>query len=329
MSRIRYAGFGKETTFGTAADATLHVDIASASLDAPSGSIIEYQGGLSRGRRYSKKGFYSPSGNVQFGFDVDTITEILAWTLGGYKFKGGAGNGSKNEHGVWADDSLIPTSFTTRIGKDVFEHVFTGCVVNSLTIDVDSEYCMATVDIVASEDSSGNLKSASELLLSELYPLAFHEVTVASSNNSNFAARVKKLNLEISNSASSDAGKRLGKINPVNIPFGRREINIDLDLFYEDTSELTKFWNKSDDTIIITFDGGTAGSIVMTFPKVVTTEISTQPSGVDEIIQSTTLHAYIEEVARPLGTDATDKISTEMTVLLTNSAPEVQVSSTS
>jgi len=321
VSRVRYAGFGEEKTYGTAVDATFHVDIASATLDVPSGSKIEYPGGLSRGRLYSRQGFYSPSGNVEFAFDVNNIAPILKWALGGYYFRSGAAS-VPNKHEIYAVDNFELPSFTTRIGKDMFEHVFSGCIIDSLSITVDNEYCIVSIDIASKKDENKAIKSVGDLLISEKYPLVFHEVTVSRSNN-DFKTKVKKMTLTINNNANADSGKRIGEINPVNIPVGRREVNLDLDLFYEDITELTRFWNDTEDTITITFDGGSFEEIKITLPKVITAEVSTQPSGADEIVQTVKCHAYIDEKTLENPTSTT-VVNTEIHVMISNQETEIK-----
>ena len=80
---LRYAGFIKESQYGVrAAGDPFHVDIASATLDAPSDTNLIYGGGLGKSVRTYRPGYYSPSGNVVYAFDVETIGFILEMRSG-------------------------------------------------------------------------------------------------------------------------------------------------------------------------------------------------------------------------------------------------------
>ena len=62
------------------------------------------------------------SGNIVYAFDIKTIRWLLKWTLGGYVF-----TDLDNLHEIYASDDTDLPSFTARLGKDLFEHVFAGC----------------------------------------------------------------------------------------------------------------------------------------------------------------------------------------------------------
>jgi len=91
MERIRYLGLGEETSYNQAepAEAVQHVDIANASLDTPMDTELVYAGGLGRAPRTRRAGYYSPSGNFAYAFDIKTIGWLLKWALGGYAYTAG------------------------------------------------------------------------------------------------------------------------------------------------------------------------------------------------------------------------------------------------
>lgn len=294
MSILRYLGLGEEAEFGTAVGADFHVDIASASLDAPNETQIIYTGGLGRSAYMHRPGFYAPTGNIVYAFDVRTIAFLLKWALGGYSFVAGT-------HTIWGSPASVLPSFTARVGKDHFEHVFAGCVLNSLQIQVEGEYCVATADIVSSKDSKEVLKDIEDLLLPDEYPMVFHEVT-ASLAGVNRSADIKSLTININNNISADGGRRIGNRHPQLLSANEREVSVSMNMFYGDTAELEKYWGgatgpdpggSEEFAVNINFDSGDYGLMVVTLPRFIYTQVNQQPSGRDEITQATAGRALL------------------------------------
>lgn len=293
MAVLRYLGLARETTYNMAVPppAAFHVDIASSSLDAPPDTHIIYEGGLSRDQRTHRPGFYSPSGNIVYAFDLRTIAFLLHWALGGYRFTAGT---PLNTHEIWGSPSNVLPSFVARCGKDIFEHVFSGCVVNSLEIVVEGEWCMATADLVSARDSRADLQPLSSLLLPAQHPLVFHEVT-ASLRGADRSAGIKTATLAVNNNIDAEAGRSIGSRHPRRLPAKSREITLAADLWYESTTELEHYWGGTAGPAtggtapfpaVLTFAGGAHGEMVVELPRIVYTGVQQQPSGRDEIVQS-------------------------------------------
>ena len=293
MTVLRYLGLARETTYDmpTPPAAAFHVDIASSSLDAPSETQLIYEGGLGRGPRMHRPGFYSPSGNMVYAFDIRTIAMLLHWTLGGYRFTTGT---PLHTHEIWASSSNTLPSFTARCGKDIFEHVFSGCVINSLEIAIEGEFCMATADIVAARDSRDALQPLSSLLLPAEHPMAFHEVT-ASLRGTDRSADIKSLTLSINNNLDAEAGRSIGSRHPRRIPAQGLEVSMSADLWYSSTAELEHYWGGASGPaasgattlpVALTFNAGAQGEMVVELPRFLYTEVQQQPSGREAITQS-------------------------------------------
>lgn len=334
----RYCGITEETEFGQtpAPAAAVHLDIASSSLDTPSDTNIIYDGGARRTARLYRPGFYNCSGNVVYGLDIRTIGWLLKWALGSYKYTVGGGGGSFNLHEIYGtEDTLLP-SFCSRIGKDIFEHIFSGCVINSLEINIGDALCMATADIVAKKDAKGALETG-ELLFPVEYPLAFHEAKVflAGSPDEEISARVKEFTLTINNAASADAGRHVGSRYPARVPVGDRETTLSLTLFHENTDFLEKFWGgstgpsdcgSSEYGLKIELDSAPCaehGKLEILLPKVISTSTSQQPSGRSEMDQSVDVRALMDT----LTLDDASEVEGEVLCSLENNEEEMAVSS--
>jgi len=296
---LRYLGLAEETVFAQPAEAEFHVDIASATLDTPADSHLNFESSMGRGSRVHRPGFYSPSGNIVYAFDISTIRWLLKWALGGYVFTEG-----EDLHEIYASDSRQLPSFTARLGKDLFEHVFAGCKINSLEISVEDSFCQATAELIAVKDSKGVLKQQHELILPQDYPLAFYEVT-AKMNSSDVSADIKSFTLTINNGIDAAAGRSIGSRFPRKLLAAGREVTLSTSMFFENTNQIEKFWGgtsgpsdkgSEEYSLEFNFDAGVGKNMSLLLPRVIHTGIDIKPSGRDEIVQDIEAKAYMEEV---------------------------------
>lgn len=324
MSVLRYLGLARETVFNPAVPppAAFYVDIASASLDAPADTQIIYEGGLTRGVSLHRPGFYAPTGNIVYAFDIRTIAFLLRCALGGYRFTAGTPP-ALNTHEIWSSSGNVMPSFTARLGKDHFEHVFTGCVINSLEITVEGEYCMATAEVIAARDAKADIVSRESIILPDEYPLVFHEVT-ASISGSDRSADIKSLTLSIGNNLAVESGRGLGSRHPYRIPAQNLDITLSMNLWYESSAELERYWGgavgpviggSTEFPIVINFDSGTHGDMMIELPRFAYNQVQQQPGGRGEIVQSVAGRAFLASEALIGGSPV---VSTEILATVMN-----------
>lgn len=334
----RYCGIAEEATYGQtpAPAAIVHLDIVGSSLDVPADTNIIYEGGARRSARIYRPGFYAPAGNVEYGLDIRTIGWFLKWALGNYLFTNSGGTGALHLHEIYGSHDTILPSFCARVGKDIFEHVFSGCVLNALEINVGDALCIATADIVAQKDSKAALE-AGELLFPDEYPLAFHEVNafLIGTPDVNISARIKELSLAITNNAAADQGRHVGNRHPARIPANDRETVVNLTLFHEQTDFLERLWGASTGPNAcgstewgLKLEFKTApcadhGSMIMTFPKVVSTTTQQQPSGRSEMPQTVAVRALMDTVTL----SNSDEVETEVLCALENNQGDMETGS--
>lgn len=308
---LRYLGICEESEYAEAPApaATMHIDIASTTVDVPGDTQMIYGGGLARSPYIHRPGFYSPSGDIVYAFDIRTIGFFLKWALGGYDFLAGE---PLNTHTIYGANKNILDSFCARLGKDVFEHVFSGCVINTLTLKIEGAYCELTASIIAAKDSRVDLKALSELLLPDEYPLAFHEVTakIATVDQS---AKIKGLTLVIANNMSAEAGRTVGSRYPRLIRAGERTVTVSKTLMFDDISELERYWGGTNEPsdlgasefeVEINFDARSDGSLKILLPRFIYTSVEQKPSGRDEQVQATAGRAFLPaEIIEETDTD--------------------------
>lgn len=326
---VRYAGFANESAIDALSSAQVHVDIASSSLDVPGDTQIEWQGGMGRARQTHRPGYYAPEGDVEMAFDVETVGRFLRYVLGGYVFT--SNTTAPNDHEIYGVPDRDLPMFSTRIGKDIFEHAFEGCLANSLTLNVEDEFAMLTMGILARADSDQPIQAVEDLMLPAAYPLAFHEVTF-SAGGSDVSAKVRSLDLSIENGGDAGEGRGLGSRHPYRQRANARNVELSLTLYYEDQTELERLWGatggpsetgSSEYEGIITFDAGADGSMDLTLPRLVNWTVEQQPSGRDAMEQSVTAQAFAGDTTL---IDGTTNVDTEVYCHLQNSISDYAAS---
>ena len=311
MEILRYAGFAEETTFNQTPSpaAAFYVDQTSASVNAPKESELIYEGGLGRAPRLHRPGFYSVSGDVEYAFDIRTIGWVLKWALGGYEYVG-------DKHEIWGNNNNILPSFCTRLGKDVFEHIFSGCSLDGLSLEVADEYANAKLSIVGAKDSKGTIaeRSAVEALIADEYPLVFHEVTIKKSNT-DISTKVSEISLEIKNNVKAETGQSLGSRFPRRLIAAEQEVTLSITPYYDDTSFLELIWGgasapavggSTEVSISLHFDAGTDGSMDITLPRWLATTAEISPKGaglVEQKVEGTALAGTITGLSGDLFTE--------------------------
>lgn len=328
MTVRRYVGLAGEAEYGESPppEAKVHLDITSATLDPPSDTQMFYGGGLQRSARLSRPGFYSPEGDIVYACDVNSVGYLLAWALGGYLYRDGDGDeADQNRHEIWGTGENVLPSFCARVGKDHFEHVFSGCVVGSLELSVEDEFVQVTASINAKKDRKADLKAIQDLLLPEAYPLAFYEVQAEKKKKGadweDISAKVKSLTINVDNNTDADAGRSLGSRHPQRIMAGERETTISKPMFYEGSGPLAELWGQDGEVgpdgpepfeLRLTFDAGEYGRLILYFPRVIYSEVQQQPSERDEITQETEARALLGDVVE-VGPDGEEvEIDTEI-----------------
>ena len=338
---LRYARLAVEESFGvevTDEEQMIDVDVASIGLDAPSDPVIRYTGGLSRSTHTSRPGPYVPSGSIEYGMDVQSIAHILYMAFGQMQTNEGSlttaedgdttyidGQDELHEH-IFAPlrHSLTLPSGTFRLGKDHFEHVFTGVTINSVEFSLDNDFAFITVDVSAQKDAKGDIKEIEDLKLSTAYPIAFYEGIVEIGKvgeSQEEVGNVESLSLTLTNNIDADSGISLGSRYPNRIIAGDFEASGSMDIAFESTEQLEHFWGAVDgpdddaqDELNINFrfesapymaeieDGGTTQEVEVRdaeldlhVPKVLYETVNIQPSGRDRTNQSVDFRAYYDE----------------------------------
>jgi hypothetical protein len=187
-------------------------------------------------------------------------------------------------------------SFSARVGKDVFEHLFTGCVVSTLSLELDDGFFTGSVDIVGGADQKGTLQAIPTFTQGEIY--ALHQVT-AEINGVDESANIESFSISIETGADNEAGLTIGSRFPRRAYRGAFAVEIEVGLSFFSTAQLERFWGTATgpstsklteiETTIHVGD-----NIDILIPRAVYTAMSQPLSGRDRIEQTATIRALVK-----------------------------------
>jgi len=234
MSVYRYFAVGEETTFGTPVPAVEYMDPESAEMDPSGDQAIIYEG-ISGLDRIAKPGAYFSEGSVTAPVDLDVFPWFFKWALGGVNTTGEG----PYTHTFFPQQSPLMPSFTARVGKDIFEHIFSGVVVGSLELSLEDQLLLGTVEMLGGKDEKGTLADPVEFTQGPVY--AFHEVN-ATIDGMDESAILETFTLTIETGADNEAGRTVGSRFPRRAYRGALVVEMEMNLAFDSTRHLEKFW---------------------------------------------------------------------------------------
>ena len=287
----RYVGVKEEATFGTEAAVPMAFDLkdgmGAMALDVPNDPNIVIPT-LSRFQQRHAPGFYSPAGALDYVADVNTVGWFLKWMLGGYVFTEGAA-GEPNVHEFYPTPGHELPSFTTRVGKDTFEHVFLGCIINKIKLSVDKDLLSGSLDMIAQQDKKAALRSTLNEPDPDIFPMAFYNHTVKL-GGVDISQYVTAWELDHDNGIKAEDGQGMGSRFPYRFRPSDAKIGVTLTMWDDDSSKLEAFWGSAngpgydpqDDFVLEDdFDSGDFGNMKVKFPKAYYQKLPTDIKGSD------------------------------------------------
>jgi hypothetical protein len=289
---VEEASYAPASPYAAANVNSVFIDPRSIAMDVPSESdaIVPSAFGRAPNRKFA--GFYAPSGDFSFNGNVRNLAHCLKWVLGGYAFTAG----TPNIHESWGSDARILPSVQGRFGKDNFEHLFQGIVFDTLSIEVEDELSIVTIEANASKDAKAALQTPSAVLaaLPIEIEIPFTKVTVTF-NGVVQARKVKSLTFNIGNNSDPEMGRYLGSRYAGRIPANEREVTIECEVDFSDTAEIERIWGGASGPtdagsatfpVELTFAGASGQSCTVQLPKFFWQTVETQPEEREEIAQA-------------------------------------------
>lgn len=302
MAITRYLKIGEESEYAVeASEYAETLDPESASID-PAGDdklIYEGMGGLDR---RAGLGVYSTAGDITIPLDDLATGWFWKWALGNYEVTGtddGEGNITAPYTHIFSPATTpLMHSFSAKIGKDIFEHVFLGNVVSSISLEVANEWALMTVSTVGAKDKKSTLEQNIEYTEGTYFTAPMASLR---KNNVDISASINSLSLSIETGANIEDSAGFGSRFPTKAFRGALVVNLEAELGFDSVEELIAFWGDNDgpsttniDEFSYTLSFG--DNLDLIFPRLVYTASGQPAEGRENITQSVTARALYDDV---------------------------------
>ena len=138
-------------------------------------------------------------------------------------------------------DDVLP-SFTARIGKGLFEHVFSGATINSIGFSVEQGFLVASASILAQKDAQVALNSSPKRFPTNMF--TFRQGTTAIANVDR-TSLVQSFSVQWTNNIDESGSVRHGSRFPRKFNTQGVDVTGSLQLAFEDMNEYTRFWGDA------------------------------------------------------------------------------------
>jgi PKD repeat protein len=332
----RYVGWKEETTFGTEATIPMAVDLAdglaSMALTPPKDPNIPLPT-LARVQRRHIPGFYSPAGTMEYSADVNTIGWMLKWGLGAYTFTAGTGT-LPNIHEFYVMPGQTLPSFTTRVGKDTFEHVFLGTIISKIDLSIGTDLMTGKIDLIAQQDKQEAIRTSLNTPDQDIFPLAFFNGTITL-DGTVVSQNVQNWDLTHDNGVKATDGQGMGSRFPYSFRTGGATPGLTLTMKDYDSGLLQRYWggvngpsSGSMQTPFVLdsyFDSGAFGNMDIMAPRVTISDMPTDIKGADPRIPQV---AFQLEATNVTLNDGVTQVNTPILVTIKNYEPQYALSTT-
>lgn len=324
---MRYFGFAKESTFGTANTSSnvMYLDIGKCGIDPPDDPNIKIDN-IEETPRKQKKGFYSPGGSTELATDINSMLRLLYLAMGGYVYTAG-GTDELNMHEIYVDSNRTLPSFTVMVGKDnggtaAYEYQTYGNVISKIGVDISDGIAQTNFDVVAQKDGKANIQSS--VSIDESYPMAFYEAK-AYNNSVDVSAPTKSVSLELDNGITATDGQGLGSMFPYKFRSNGKSWTLKSTLEFQGLDYLQKFWGGNTGPVCTTtyfpykieFEDEQENTLQFLFPRCAYKSVKQPVEGADLIKQDIELNVFKGPVT--LNDDSTT-VNTSCLVTIENSA---------
>lgn len=302
MAITRYLKIGEESEYAVeASEYAETLDPESASID-PAGDdklIYEGMGGLDR---RAGLGVYSTAGDITIPLDDLATGWFWKWALGNYEVTGtddGEGNITAPYTHIFSPATTpLMHSFSAKIGKDIFEHVFLGNVVSSISLEVANEWALMTVSTVGAKDKKSTLEQNIEYTEGTYFTAPMASLR---KNNVDISASINSLSLSIETGANIEDSAGFGSRFPTKAFRGALVVNLEAELGFDSIEELIAFWGDNDGPSTtnineFSYTLSFGDNLDLIFPRLVYTASGQPAEGRENITQSVTARALYDDV---------------------------------
>lgn len=313
---------------------TLDPETASIDPEGEDKLVYEGMGGLDR---RAGLGIYSTAGDITLPVDDLATGWFWKWALGNYEViapdddngeddndngdDGGNGGGDNGGDDGGEDDSgdsggstltessgkythifspsteALMDSFSAKIGKDIFEQVYLGNVIESIELEMEDEWALMTVSTLGAKDKSGTLSDDVEYTDGMLFTAPMASL---SKNETDISPSINSLGMTIETGASIEESAGFGSRFPTKAFRGSLLVELELELGFDSPDELITFWGEKDkpsETTIeeVEYTVSLGDNLDFIFPRLVYIGSEQPAEGRDGIVQTVTARALYDD----------------------------------
>lgn len=239
---LKYLRLVKESEFAKKDLSGESIDIEISEMDvSPPEQFTKYDSVVSRDYQSGVAAYYVPENSFSCNLQMETLEYLLEAILGG-----------REGDIIFGTNSSILPSYTVMAGCATYEMELLGMVMDSLSIEVESEFITASAEVKSKINGKQPLKKLSEFNFGKL-PLSFYHVDSVKMRRfgetewSEMRCKTNKIALEIKNNINTDDARGMGSRFMCKIPrAGKREIGLTLTVDDTDEKYLEMYWGNED-----------------------------------------------------------------------------------
>lgn len=283
MALKRYFRFAVEGEYGGSPGDWTVYDFDSADITPPDDQYETFESSALRSSIYAAPGAYISEGSVSVPATLNGLEKIIEGALGGL------------EGGI----STTLSTFHMAIGKEEFEHLFTGMAIDSLEMSYEDGFLVLSLDVVGGEDEKNPLPTVEATELpEEVFTALDGGFTISGAD---YTAKVEEMTLTIDNNIDVEETMPASQRFPTVITPQDLEVDLDLDITFENSDELERFWGGATgpeegvQTSEVELDFvGDAGEFTVDIPRAICQTYESEVSGSEPIDQSLTYEALFD-----------------------------------
>lgn len=290
----RYLMIGEETQYGVEpASYSETLDPESVDLDNSGDDKLIYEG-MSGLDRLVTLGAYTTGGSITLPIDDKATVWFWKWALGGYEK---SGSSPAVTHTFFPKRGAWMPSFSAKVGKNIFEHIFLGNVIESINLEIENEWALITVNTVGQKDKNGALSDTVEFTEGNLFSAP---LVTLDKNGTDMSSKVNSLSLNLETGANVEDGIGFGSRFPRKALQGSMICTLELTLAFDSMDELTDFWGgdlepSNDKLKSFSYTLHLGENFDIIFPKMIYTSSSQPVEGRDAIQQTVTARALYDD----------------------------------
>ena len=239
---LKYLRLVKEGEFAKKDLSGESIDIEISEMDvSPPEQFTKYDSVVSRDYQSGVAAYYVPENSFSCNLQMETLEYLLEAVLG-----------RREGDIIYGTNSSILPSYTVMAGCATYEMEILGMVMDSLSIEVESEFLTASAEIKSKINSKQPLKKLSEFNFGKL-PLSFYHIDSVKMRRfgedewTEMRCKTNKISLEIKNNVNTDDARGMGSRFMCKIPrAAKREIGLNLTVDDTDEKYLEMYWGSEE-----------------------------------------------------------------------------------